>query len=90
MALTDHRNLERFTTTKKLNRRQARWNELLANYNFKSVFRPRKSGGKPEALMRISADKPLINMDERNKHKFQTLLKPPQLLRCLEIKKNPN
>ena len=28
LILTDHKNLEHFTTTKKLNRRQVRWNEL--------------------------------------------------------------
>ncbi|KAI0996546.1 hypothetical protein K3495_g11635 [Podosphaera aphanis] len=42
LILTDHKNLEHFTTTKKLNRRQVRWNELLADYDFKIVFRPGK------------------------------------------------
>ena len=31
---TDHKNLEVFMTTKMLNRRQARWAEFLANYDF--------------------------------------------------------
>jgi hypothetical protein len=31
---TDHKNLEVFMTTKILNRRQARWAEFLANYDF--------------------------------------------------------
>ena len=31
---TDHKNLIYFTTTKELNRRQVRWAETLANYNF--------------------------------------------------------
>jgi len=31
---TDHKNLETFMTTKVLNRRQARWAEFLANYDF--------------------------------------------------------
>ncbi|KAI0992227.1 hypothetical protein K3495_g15959, partial [Podosphaera aphanis] len=59
LILTDHKNLEHFTTTKKLNRRQVRWNELLADYDFKIVFRPGKQGGKPDALTRISSHRPL-------------------------------
>lgn len=47
LVFSDHKNLEYFTSTKKLNRRQARWNELLANYDFKIIFRPGKHGGKP-------------------------------------------
>src|SRR5437762_7421274 len=31
---SDHKNLERFMTTKLLNRRQARWAEILSGYNF--------------------------------------------------------
>lgn len=81
LILTDHKNLEYFTSTKKLNRRQARWNELLADYHFKIVFRPGKRGGKPDALTRISADKPSTNDDERNQQQLQTLLKPHQILR---------
>ncbi|KAG0153766.1 hypothetical protein PDIDSM_2421 [Penicillium digitatum] len=34
-VITDHRNLEYFTTTKLLNRRQARWSEFLSRFNFK-------------------------------------------------------
>ncbi|KAI0993149.1 hypothetical protein K3495_g15035, partial [Podosphaera aphanis] len=84
LILTDHKNLEYFTTTKKLNRRQARWNELLANYDFKIVFRPGKEGGKPDALTRIGADRPCDDEDARNKHQCQALLKPHQILRNLE------
>ena len=88
LILTDHKNLEYFTSTKKLNRRQARWSELLADYDFKIVFRPGKSGGKPDALTRISADKPSTSEDERNTQQFQTLLKPHQILRNLETTPN--
>jgi hypothetical protein len=52
IVYTDHRNLEYFTTTKVLNRRQSRWAELLANYNFKIVYRPGTSMGKPDAMSR--------------------------------------
>ena len=33
-VFSDHKNLEPFMTTKVLNHRQARWAELLANYDF--------------------------------------------------------
>jgi Reverse transcriptase (RNA-dependent DNA polymerase)/RNase H-like domain found in reverse transcriptase/Integrase zinc binding domain/Chromo (CHRromatin Organisation MOdifier) domain/Aspartyl protease len=39
-VLSDHKNLEPFMTTKNLNRRQARWAELLANYDFVLVHVP--------------------------------------------------
>jgi hypothetical protein len=39
-VFTDHKNLEYFATTKVLTRRQARWAEHLAEYNFKVVYRP--------------------------------------------------
>ncbi|KAI1007707.1 hypothetical protein K3495_g522 [Podosphaera aphanis] len=84
LVLTDHKNLERFTTTKKLNRRQARWNGLLAEFDFKIVFRSGKHGGKPDALTRIHSDGPTESADERNQHQYQTLIKPHQTLRCSE------
>jgi hypothetical protein len=49
---TDHKNLEYFTTTKVLNRRQARWAELLSTYDFQIVYRKGSSNGKPDALSR--------------------------------------
>jgi hypothetical protein len=52
--LTDHRNLEYFTTTKQLNRRQARWSGMLSRSNFKIAYRPGKQGQEPAALTNIS------------------------------------
>ena len=49
-VLTDHKNLEYFTTAKLLNRRQARWAQFLSQFNFKIVYRPRKVGAKPDSL----------------------------------------
>ena len=37
-VITDHKNLTAFTTTKALNRRQVRWAEELASYNFKITY----------------------------------------------------
>jgi len=51
-VFTDHHNLEYFTTTKVLNRRQARWAEQLAGINFRIYYRPGTQNGKPDALSR--------------------------------------
>lgn len=48
----DHHNLEYFTTTKVLNRRQARWAEELAGINFRIYYRPGSQTGRPNALSR--------------------------------------
>ena len=50
--LSDHHNLEYFTTTKVLNRRQARWAQELAGIDFKIFYRPGSLNGKPDALSR--------------------------------------
>jgi len=49
---SDHQNLEFFTTTKVLNRRQARWAQELAGIDFKIYYRPGAQNGKPDALSR--------------------------------------
>jgi hypothetical protein len=54
LVYTDHQNLEYFTTTKVLNRRQARWAQELASIDFKICCRPRSQNGKPDALSRRS------------------------------------
>jgi len=51
---SDHQNLEYFTTTKVLNRRQARWAQELAGINFKIYYQPGTQNGKPDALSRRS------------------------------------
>jgi len=51
---TDHKNLQYFMTTKKLNRRQARWSLLLARFDFIMHHRPGKSMGKTDTLSRCS------------------------------------
>src|SRR5260221_12560664 len=48
--VTDHKNLEYFTTPKKLTRRQARWSEFLSEFNLSIRFRPGRLGAKPNAL----------------------------------------
>ncbi len=51
-VVTDHKNLEYFSTTKILTRRQVRWSEYLSQFNLVIRFRPGKLGGKPDALTR--------------------------------------
>src|SRR5258705_404174 len=49
-TVTDHKNLEYFTTSKKLSCRQARWAEFLAQFNMRVRFRPGRLGSKPDTL----------------------------------------
>src|SRR5258705_6824466 len=48
--VTDHKNLEYFTSSKKLLHCQARWAKFLAQFNMKIQFRPGRLGSKPDAL----------------------------------------
>src|SRR5258708_10602354 len=48
--VTDHKNLEYFTSSKKLLCCQARWAEFLGQFNMKVQFRPGRLGSKPDAL----------------------------------------
>jgi len=52
VVFTDHKILEYFNSTKLLNRRQARWSEILSQFNFKIVYRPGEKNGKLDALSR--------------------------------------
>ena len=51
-VVTDHKNLEYFSTTKVLTHRQARWSEYLSQFNLVIRFRPGKLGTKPDSLTR--------------------------------------
>jgi RNase H-like domain found in reverse transcriptase/Reverse transcriptase (RNA-dependent DNA polymerase)/Integrase zinc binding domain/Chromo (CHRromatin Organisation MOdifier) domain/Aspartyl protease len=52
LVITDHKNLIYFTTTKQLNRRQVRWAETLASYNFRIVYRKGSENAQADALSR--------------------------------------
>lgn len=76
-VLTDHKNLEYFATNKQLNRRQIRWAETLADFNFHIRYRPGSRGGKPDSLTRRPDYHPGrggINSFEHNQPNFTTLL----------------
>ena len=49
-VLTDHKNLTMFTTTKKLNRQQVRWAELLGQHKFKILYTPGQDNRRADTL----------------------------------------
>ncbi|KAG9186916.1 hypothetical protein G6011_01003 [Alternaria panax] len=53
-VFTDHQNLAGFMTTKKLNRRQVRWAEMLAQFDFKITHHAGTLNGAADALSRRS------------------------------------
>ena len=48
--LTDHKNLTMFTITKKLNRQQVRWTELLGQHKFKILYTPGQDNRRADTL----------------------------------------
>ena len=75
-VLTDYKGLDRFITKQKLTRRQARWAEILLEFNFEVIYRDGKSSTKADTLIRW-ADSRLTDADnERVKHQDQILLDP--------------
>lgn len=74
IVLTDHKNLEYFTTTRNLSRRQVRWSEILADYNFVIHYRPGKQNGAADALSR--RDRPFREGGEDFSKTAMTLLEP--------------
>jgi hypothetical protein len=75
LILTDHKNLEYFTTTKMLNSRQARWAEELAAFDFTITYRPGPLNVRADALTRRPQD--LLN--ESTLANRELTLLPPNL-----------
>ena len=83
--LTDHKALEYFMTTKKLNSRQARWGEMLADFYFQIGFRPGKSNERADALSRRDQDMEPQNMvKEAIRHRSLLDSSQIQLMPALE------
>lgn len=78
-VFTDHKNLEYFATSRTLNRRQARWAQELAAYDFKIIYRAGSKNGKPDALSRRSEFRPEGGDSDENQP-IHTLLRPDQLV----------
>ena len=69
---TDHKNLQYFMTSQKLNRRQARWALYLLQFNFTLKHVPGKSMGKADRLSRRPDWQEGVEKDNKN----QKLVKP--------------
>lgn len=82
-VLTDHRNLEYFTTTRHLSRRQVRWSEILSDYHFVIKYRPGSLNGAADALSR--KDKPEGGGTASLDKTAMTLLPPIQFLNNIQV-----
>ena len=74
LIYTDHHNLQNFRAKALLNRWQARWAGLLAQYQLNIHFSPGKANGKADALTTRSGDLPKEG-DNRSRP-FQEILHP--------------
>jgi hypothetical protein len=72
---TDHRNLQYFLSARKLNRRQARWNLILSEYNFTLHHKPGNQMLKADALSR----RPDHETDMTHDNEGITLLSPEKI-----------
>jgi len=63
---SDHRNLQYFMSSKKLNRRQARWALYLSRFDFEMINKPGSAMGKADALSRRPDHKEGVENDNEN------------------------
>jgi hypothetical protein len=81
-VVTDHKNLEYFTSVRMLTRRQARWAEFLCQFNLHIRFRPGKLGTKPDSLTRrwdVYPKEGDSDYASVNPHNFHTIFNQEQL-----------
>jgi len=83
-VITDHRNLEYFTTTRQLSRRQVRWSEILSDYNFTIRYRPGSQNAAADALSR--RDNPGEGGAAQHGKTEMTLLPPIQILNIIQAR----
>ena len=79
---TDHHSLEYFMSTKVLTRRQARWAERMADYDFMVYYRPGKLSSKPDTLSRRDDVYPSDggSFADHNPQNIQPLLRQSRLM----------
>jgi hypothetical protein len=75
-VLTDHKSLKYFMIIKQLNKRQVRWAEFLAKFDFKIVYQSDKKNDKANSLTRWSSDRSSDKNESnsRNKYIYQIVL----------------
>ncbi|GME30143.1 uncharacterized protein ACHE_50633A [Neofusicoccum parvum] len=76
IVFTDHETLKTFMTNKQLSRRQIRWAEELAEYNFKIIPITGKRNERADALSRREQDLPVDDSDSRLTTMNRTALPP--------------
>ncbi len=73
-VLIDHKSLEYFMITKKLNKRQTRWIEFLAEFDFKIAYQSEKKNDKANSFTKRSEDRLVDESNDQNKHIHQIVL----------------
>ncbi|KAI0994080.1 hypothetical protein K3495_g14103 [Podosphaera aphanis] len=73
-VLSDHKNLNYFTSKRPLNERQMRYNDILQQFRFVLKWRPGNTCERPDALSRRDQDRPVGLSDERNAGRVLQLL----------------
>ncbi len=73
-VLIDHKNLKYFMITKKLNKRQTRWTEFLAEFDFKIVYQSEKKNDKANSVIKRLENRSINKSNDRNKYIHQTIL----------------
>lgn len=73
-VLTDHKNLETFMKSKRLNERQMRWMGILNHHRFQIKYQPGSKAVLPDALSRRDQDRPTGAEDKRVEYRNQVLL----------------
>lgn len=74
--VTDHKNLQTFSTTKQLTPRHMRWSEFLSRFNFRIRYRPGTLNTMPDALSRKPEDVPRDETDDRLRARNRALIDP--------------
>jgi hypothetical protein len=67
-VLIDYKSLKYFMIIKKLNRRQVKWAEFLAKFDFKIAYQSEKKNDKADALTRRFDDKSIDESNDKQRH----------------------
>ena len=70
-VFTDHQALKTFMENKELTRRQARYLDILSEFNFQIIFRAGTANSKADALTRMPSSIPANEADKRSQHQYQ-------------------